>query len=157
MRAVGTLFPEKLELFTSDFAKAFKQIPGVEALLECSVIVQYDPHTQKPAYLVPFTQVFGGRSTPLNFSRYPSWCCYAMAVLGALFAEQCVDDIIACEQASTILSGWRLWRRFADLCGWRVPDTKSPPPTTCQTVLGACIDTSPFPTTQSTSPSPTDA
>ena len=95
--------------------------------------------------MVPFTQVFGGRSTPLNFSRYPSWCCYAMAVLGALPTEHCVDDIIACERASTILSGWRLWHRFADLCGWRVPDTKSPPPTTCQSVLGACIDTSAFP------------
>ena len=68
-----------------------------------------------------------------------------MAVLGALPAEHCVDDIIACERASTIMSGWRLWRRFADLCGWRIPDSKSPPPTTCQTVLGTCIDTSHFP------------
>ena len=145
LRAIGTRFSEKLMLFTSDFAKAFKQIPGVVSLLDCSVIVQWDPHTCRPAFMIPLTQVFGGRSTPLNFSRYPSWCCYAMACLGALPAEHCVDDVIVAERACTIMSGWTLWRKFADLCGWRVPDTKSPEPTNCQTVLGAEIDTSSFP------------
>ena len=144
-RAMGALFPEKIMLFTSDFAKAFKQIPGVVSMLECSVVAQWDPCKCRPAFMVPLTQVFGGRSTPLNFARYPSWCCYAMACLGALPAEHCVDDIITAERASTIQSGWRLWRTFADLCGWRVLDTKSPPPTTCQTVLGAQIDTRQFP------------
>ena len=87
LRAYGTRFPEALKLFKSDFAKAFKQIPGMESLLDCSVIVQWDPHKSTPAFMIPYTQVFGGRSTPLNFSRYPSWCCYAMACLGALPTE----------------------------------------------------------------------
>ena len=48
LRAYGTRFPEALKLFKSDFAKAFKQIPGMESLLECSVIVQWDPHKKIP-------------------------------------------------------------------------------------------------------------
>ena len=114
-------------------------------MLHLSIVVQFDPVERKPAYMVPFTQVFVGRSTPLNFARYPAWCCYAMAVLGALPAEHCVDDIICTERACTIDSGWRLWRAFADMCGWRVPDVKSPPPSPCGVALGAEFDLRPFP------------
>ena len=84
MRAAGEKFQEQLCFFTSDFAKAFKQVPGVSEMLSLSVVVQWDPDQQRPAFMVPFTQVFGGRPTPLNFSRFPAWCCYAMAVLGGL-------------------------------------------------------------------------
>ena len=84
-------------------------------------------------------------SRPINFSRYPSWCCYAIASLGALATEHCVDHIIGIERACTIDSGWRLWRHFADLCGWRVPDSKSLPPTDCRTVLGAEVNLQQFP------------
>ena len=45
----------------------------------------------------------------------------------------------------TIQSGWTLWRPFEDLCGWRVPDARSPPPAQFLTVLGAEFDLRPFP------------
>ena len=128
MRAMSEEFPEPMEFFTSDFAKAFKQVPGVTELLHLAVVVQWDPTHSQPAFMIPYTQVFGGRSTPLNFARFPAWCCYAMAVLAALPSEHCVDDIIGSERRSTIHSGWALWRCFARHCGWRVPDSKSPPP-----------------------------
>ena len=137
MKAMGEKFDEKLQLFTSDFTNAFKQIPGVEELLHLSIIVQWQPELARPVFMVPYTQVFGGRSTPVNFARYPAWCCHAMAFLGALACEHCVDDMISVERAQTMESGWRLWCRFADLCGWRVPDSKSPPPSSVAVVLGA--------------------
>ena len=124
-------------MFTSDFAKAFKQVPGVETMLHLSVVVQWDPVSRRPAFLVPYTQVFGGRSTPLNFARFPAWCCHAMAVLAALPCEHCVDDMISAERMKSMRSGWVVWRRFADHCGWRVPDVKSPEPSQQCIALGA--------------------
>ena len=96
--------------------------------------------------MIPYTQVFGGRATPLNFSRYPAWCCYAVAALAALPCEHCVDDIIGAERSSSIESGWELWRELAHMCGWRVPDKKSPPPSQLHIALGAEFDLTAFPT-----------
>ena len=127
MRAMCERYREPNEFFTSYFAKAFKQVPGVTELLHLSVVVPWGPTHGRPAFMIPYTQVFGGRSTPLNFARFPAWCCYAIAVLAALPSEHCVDDIIGSERRSTIHSGWSLWRCLARHCGWRVPDSKSPP------------------------------
>ena len=140
LRTVGERYLEPLEMFTSDFAKAFKQVPGVEAMLHLSVVVQWDPTSRRPAFLIPYTQVFGGRSTPLNFARFPVWCCHAMAVLAALPCEHCVDDMISAERKRTMRSGWIVWRLFADHCGWRVPDVKSPDPSPQCIALGAEFD-----------------
>ena len=135
MRTMAEKYDEELIMFTSDFAKAFKQVPGMTELLHLSVIVQWDPILQQPAFLVPYTQVFGDRSTPVN-------CCHAMAVLGALPCEHCVDDMISMERTRTMTTGWLLWRHIADLCGWRVPDSKSPPPSSVAVALGAEFDLS---------------
>ena len=83
-------------IFTNDFAKAFKQVPNVDSLLPYAIVVQWDPVSESPAFMIPFTQLFGGRSPPLNFSRIPSWCCYSLAVLGAVGMEHCVDDLLCC-------------------------------------------------------------
>ena len=39
-----------------------------------------------------------------------------------------VDDLLCIEPARNITSAFKFWRMFADLCGWDVPDEKSPPP-----------------------------
>ena len=38
-----------------------------------------DPARAKPVYMIPLTQRVGGRSTPLNFARYSTLCCHALA------------------------------------------------------------------------------
>ena len=37
-------------------------------------------------------------------------------------------------------TGWRVWRQFADHCGWRAPDIKSPVPSAICVALGAEFD-----------------
>ena len=69
IRSLGTRFRVPISGFASDFAKAFKHIPNCLAFLALSVVVQYDPRSKRPAFMVPMTQVVGGRSTQLNFAR----------------------------------------------------------------------------------------
>ena len=90
--------------------------------------------------MVASTQLFGGASAPVNFARYPSWCCGAVAVLAAIAMDHCVDDLLCVEPLCTIDAAYRFWRGFADLCGWDVPDAKSPPPSRLTRLLGAISD-----------------
>jgi len=53
--------------------------------------------------------------------------------------------MIGAERVTTMHSGWKLWRLFADLCGWRVPDSKSPLPSQLSVALGAEFDLRAFP------------
>ena len=52
----------------------------------------------------------------------------------------CIDDVMTVESTRTIQVGFKVWRRFADACGWDIPDSKSPPPEALFRVLGAMID-----------------
>ena len=60
--------------------------------------------------------------------------------------EQCVDDLLSVERSTTMLSGYHSWRSFAAVCGWDVPDEKSPPPQRYLRTLGAMTDLRLFPT-----------
>ena len=82
---------------------------------------------------------------PSTLCTFPDFCCHSMACLGSLGASHCVDDILVADRASTIFSGFHLWRRFADLAGWDVPDKKSPPPAVAGRILGAWCDLSQTP------------
>ena len=68
-----------------------------------------------------------------------------MAALFAIPAVHCVDDVIVIELLSLISDGFTCWRRFADLCGWDVPDSQSPPPSRFFRAPGAMVDLSMHP------------
>ena len=91
------------------------------------------------------SQLFGSGNSPLNFSRFPDWCCRVLSFLFAIGAIHCVDDVLVLERACTVDSAYQCWRIFAALCGWDVPDAKSPPPSDFFRVLGAMTDFRQYP------------
>ena len=56
-----------------------------------------------------------------------------------------VDDVIVIEILKSIPSAFASWHSFAVLCGWDVPDDKSPPPSQRFRALGAILDLMGFP------------
>ena len=146
VRVIQETYPkEAVEQFASDFASAYKQVPGDPATANLAVIAQWCPMLKKPVFFVGRTQFFGGKSCPVNFARVPDWGCHLVASLGAVPMSHCVDDMLCTDRKTTILSGFRLWRGLARLAGWDVPDRKSPPPSPCSRVLGVMSDLSPTP------------
>ena len=140
-RAVSEAFPdEPLSGWCSDFAKAFKQVPGDPNQIGYIVIAQWDPRLQRVALFACHSQVFGSKSAPLNFSRYPAWCMQVLAVAWAVAATHCVDDVISMERTSTVQSAREAWLLLASLCGWLVSLEKSPLPSVRFTVIGVYID-----------------
>ncbi len=144
-RAVSARFPsDVLHGFPSDYAKAYKQIPA-DPLEEGEVtIVQWSPIHQRAVLFIPYSQVFGSKAAPLNFSRYPSWCCWCLASLFAIAASHCVDDMIFVERASTAMSAWTAWQLLAALMGWDLDEAKSPFPMPSFNVIGVSLN---FPAT----------
>ena len=122
-RCVRDNFPEdELSGWPSDYEKAFKQIPGCPKQVEKLVLLQWNPHTSRVNAWVAYSQLFGGKSPPLNFSRYPAWACQIVAVLLGLPMTHCVDDMIVVEPAEWIMSGWRCWKRLNIYMGWYVSE-----------------------------------
>lgn len=66
-------------------------------------------------------------------------------MLLAIPAVHCVDDVIVVEILELISSSYYCWRSFARMCGWDVPDAKSPPPSQWFRALGAILDFTGFP------------
>ena len=65
VRVVKELYPnEPIEQFASDFASAYKQVPGDPALANLAVITQWSPIVKKPVFFVGRTQFFGGQKLP---------------------------------------------------------------------------------------------
>ena len=109
------------------------------------VIVSWDNDKKAQVFFMAHTQIFGSGNAPLNFTRYADFCCRALALLFAVPAVRCVDDMIVIEIQRLIASSFLCWRSFADLCGWDVPDAKSPPPAQVFRALGAVLDTAAYP------------
>ena len=59
--------------------------------------------------------------------------------------EQFVDDLLSVERLATMFSGYQSWRTFAAICGWDIPDEKSPEPQQFLRTLGAMTDFRRFP------------
>ena len=72
MRAMSEEFHEPLAFFTSDFAKAFKQVPGVTELLHLAVVVQWDPTHSRPAFMIPIHSGVWGSFHTVKHCQVPS-------------------------------------------------------------------------------------
>ena len=145
-RMVQERFPQSaLSQFPSDLKKAYKQVPAEPSLAGFVVMVQWHPQKRCPAFLVGRTQLFGGKSCPVNFARVPDWCCHALSSITGLATSQCVDDVLAVDRKTTIFSGWLVWRVSAACCGWVVPGEKSPLPSQVHRIVGATSDLSQTP------------
>ena len=128
-RSVAERFPGlALAGFLSDFKGAYRQVTACPWQALDFTIASWDFDLQMIVFFLAVTQLFGSGNAPLNFTRFPEFCCRALAALFAIPAVHCVDDVIVLELLRNIASGFGCWRKFADLCGWDVPDSKSPDP-----------------------------
>ena len=145
-RRVAERFPNcPMAGFPSDFKSAYRQVTADPNQAQDFAVVSWDTDRNCRVFMLAVTQLFGSGNAPLNFTRFPEFCCRALAALFAIPAVHCVDDVIVIELASLIDLGFSSWRRFADLCGWDVPDSKSPPPTQLFRALGAMMDFESYP------------
>ena len=145
LRIAAEFFGDSLVGSTSDFKAAYRQITAAPEQARSFVVAMWDPVKGCIAYGIAVSQLFGSGSAPLNFSRFPAWCVYALGMAFGLLADHCVDDILFVEQMRTGMSAFTSWRRFAVCCGWDIPDKKSPPPSQRFRTLGAITNLAGFP------------
>ena len=149
-RAVQERFPtDPLHSWTSDSAKAYRQVPLCPGQLHLSVVAQWHPEMEQVVYTIPFAQLFGGRTPPLHFARHPAWFTFFLSAAIALPTHHCVDDVVGVDRVSTATETWKCWRRIAEATGWDVPDEKSPAPSAATVALGAMLDHTPTPNASS--------
>ena len=140
IRAVVEAFPGCfLRGSTSDFKSAYRQATANPLQAMFWILAIFDPIRKVPCFAIAAAQLFGCSCAPLNFCRIPDWCTFVSSRL--LFAAfiSCIDDIIFVEPDHFVDSAYKLWRLFANLCGWAIPDAKSPPPTASFRALGAIV------------------
>ena len=135
----------RLAGFPSDFAKAFRQQTAAPETAHLHCVVTWDADRKCQVYGVAVAQLFGGKAAPINFARIPKWCLDCLAVTLLVPATHCVDDVLCIERQATAMSAWFAWRAFANLCGWDVPDSKSPLPASAFRAVGAWLDLSALP------------
>ena len=150
-RRVSEQFPrDRLSGYTWDFGGAYRQVPGRPSQAKTFGVTMWDVVRYRVVIGLAVAQIFGLRSGPLNFSRYPDWCSYCCSVLFLSILWQCVDDLISMERLSTINSSRESWLTFADCCGLGHPAAEAPPPAQLFRALGVFIDLSPLPTSYAT-------
>ena len=150
-RAVESRYPNHtLSGWPSDFKKAYKQIPAFPPLVSRSIIGQWSPKHRAVVFWITWCQLFGGKSPPLNFARYPAWMCGIVAALFALPVSHCVDDMICVEPEVLALSGNYAWRIFCCVLGWWISEDKSPLPADRFLVIGVMLDLTETPDKSST-------
>jgi hypothetical protein len=150
-RRVAERFPlEKLSGFTSDFGGAYRQVPASARQKHLFGVTLWNPIEAKTVVGLAVAQLFGSRSSPLNFSRFPDWCSFVCSRLFLLGLWQCIDDLIAIERQVTAPSGREAWLVLAACCGWDVPLKKSPVPLQCFRALGIFLNLKPLPAAHAT-------
>ena len=90
-------------------------------------------------FFLSFCQVFGSKSAPLNFSRFPAWMCEIMAHSFAAPVTHCVDDMLSVERLATVDSAREAWLVLSQLCGWALSMDKSPPPAVRFAAIGVML------------------
>ena len=145
-RAVASSCPnEELAGWCSDFSKAYKQVPADPSQVCDVVLAQWDPTALCVMFFVALSLVFGSRTAPVNFARFPAWFCFVVAILFRLPATHCVDDVIFIESVRVALSGKVCWDLLMVLSGWRMSTTKETWPEQLLAVIGVSLDLRPFP------------
>ena len=150
-RAVARKCPHSsLKGWSSDFSKAYKQVPGDPHHCLDIVLAQFDPVMRCAAFFVALSQVFGSKTSPVNFSRYPAAFCHIVAGIFLLPATHCVDDVIFIEEEMVVDSGKMSWDLLMKLCGWRMSESKDAPPSSCFPIIGVSLNLEPFPNSDPT-------
>ena len=129
VRAMMEAFPDQQLLgFTSDFKSAYRQCTASPEHAAFWVLTIWNPETQSQVFAVASAQLFGCSLAPLNFCRIPDWCAFVSSRLFLLAMLHCIDDLMSVEPLAISECGNKAWRTLARVCGWDIPDDKSPPP-----------------------------
>ena len=120
-------------------------MPALPYQKRWSVIAQWCPLQLCVVFFLTLSQVFGSKSAPLNFSRFPAWMCQLMASLFAAAVTHCADDVIAIEPAFLVDSARAAWMCLTETAGWAISSEKSPLPQTIFGAIGVVLDLSPIP------------
>jgi len=141
IRSVMEAFPRsKLHGFTSDFKSAYRQCTAAPEHAPFWVLTIWNPVDQCQIFAVASAQLFGCSIAPVNFCRIPDFCAHLASRLFWVPFLHCVDDLMSVEPVETSLCGNKAWRLLALLCGWNIPDDKSPLPSDFFRLLGVFID-----------------
>jgi len=135
----------KLHGWPCDLKSAYKQVPNDPWLIRQSTIVQWSPVEKQAVFFLAYCQLFGGKSPPLNFARYPAWLCEISAVLFGIPVSHCVDDMISVEPERLALMGRFCFIELCKVTGWEISVEKSPPPSNTFVVIGVEMDLSEVP------------
>ena len=76
------------------------------------------------------------------------WVDYGQNV--CVLMQHCVDDCLVVERDTVIEEGYEAWRELVELCGWFIPDDKSPLPQARYVALGAQVDLTKLPKSPAT-------
>ena len=146
VRAVRRRYPQsKLQGWPCDLKSAYKQVPGDPTLLNLAVIAVLAPASGSAEFFMALCQLFGGKSPPVNFARFAAWLCDVNAVLFAVPASHCVDDIISVEPSGLARSGNLCFKLLCLLTSWELSPEKAPPPDARFLVIGVTLDLSDVP------------
>ncbi len=139
-------FPDQqLAGHPSDYAKAYKQVPGHPTERGKFVLTQWRPCTESDIFWIALSLLFGGRLAPLDFARYPAWVIETVAALFAFAMQHCVDDVLHIGPMQLAEQAYIIWMQFTKACGWDIPVSKSPWPSQQFDIIGIALDLSPVP------------
>ena len=136
--------------WTCDFSKAYKQVPGDPSQLHLLVLAQFNPVSLCADLFIPLTQVFGSKTSPINFARFPAVLIFLVAVLFMLPASHCVDDVIFIEEEGIAYSGKCSWDALMTVLGWKMAADKDTHPASLFSVIGVSLNLAPLPSAPAT-------
>ena len=96
-------------------------------------------------FFIPLSLVFGSKTAPVSFARYPAAFCEIIAVLFLLPATHCADDVIFIEVLEVAAAGKLCWDLLMRLCGWLMSAAKDMAPSGCFSVVGISLNLKPYP------------
>jgi hypothetical protein len=109
------------------------------------VLAQFCPLLQCAVFFVALSQVFGSKTAPVNFSRFPALFCEIIARMLLLPATHCVDDVIFVEESAVADSGKESWDLLMQLSGWKMSSSKATSPAKMFVVIGVSVNLAPLP------------